>query len=162
MESDKKDKIIADLSMKVIALSLLVFVLIIVFLIVIFHKPEKVEEQQPFGCGTAAQLHGNDSVSFEDTAGKKLFGRNCAVCHSLGTNRITGAGLEGIFTRIPSEQWLFNYIAHADKVYHSGDAYAVKLHKDFPDVEMPDFDSLGADKIKEIISYLKNARNAIP
>ena len=166
MESDKKDKIIAGLSMKVIGLSVIVFVLIIAFLIVVFHKPEEIKEQQPFICGTVssgdyAEQYKNDPVSLDDAAGEKLFIQNCMVCHSLGTDRVTGAGLKGLFTRIPSEKWLFNYIAHADKVYHSGDAYAVKLHKDFPDAQMPDFGYLDEEKITQIIDYLKHGQRAI-
>ena len=48
------------------------------------------------------------SVAAED--GAKLFKQNCAVCHSLGTNKITGPGLEGVATRVPSDEWLAKWI----------------------------------------------------
>lgn len=87
--------------------------------------------------------------------GKKLFRQNCAVCHSTGTAEGTGPGLEGVMSRIPSEEWLHKWIKNADAVKKSGDVYAVKLDKKYPFATMNIFTHLKDEEINAIIDYLE-------
>lgn len=88
-------------------------------------------------------------------AGAKLFKQNCAVCHSTGTNVITGPGLEGIMSRVPSREWLHDWIKNSDAMKKKGDAYAVKVDKDFPSANMNVFTFLSDQEIDDIIAYIE-------
>ena len=61
--------------------------------------------------------------------GEKLFKQNCAQCHSVGTNKVVGPGLQGVADRVPkpAEEWLLKWIKNSTAVVKSGDAYAVKI-----------------------------------
>src|ERR1700756_746614 len=90
-----------------------------------------------------------DSVSLD---GKTLFKQNCAVCHSLTNQKITGPGLAGIADRAPKGNWLFNYIKNNEKVKKSGDVYANHLYGS----SMTVFEgSISDAQINAIISYIK-------
>ncbi|MCW3071907.1 MAG: hypothetical protein JWO44_1797 [Bacteroidetes bacterium] len=87
--------------------------------------------------------------------GEKIFKQNCAVCHSLGSNKITGPGLAGVFTRVPSEQWMHSWIKNNDKMIKSGDAYAVQISK-FDASQMTIFEStLSDDDITAVMKFIK-------
>src|SRR4051812_46843674 len=64
--------------------------------------------------------------------GEKIFKQNCAVCHSLGKNKITGPGLEGVAGRVPqpADAWLHKWIKNNKAVIASGDAYGTKIYKE--------------------------------
>ena len=66
----------------------------------------------------------SNSLSAAD--GEKVFKQNCAVCHSLGSNKIIGPGLKDVATRVPGGDWLNKWIKNNEKLIKSGDAYAVK------------------------------------
>ena len=88
--------------------------------------------------------------------GEKIFKQNCAVCHSLGSNKITGPGLEGIATRAPGGDWLHNWIKNNDKLIKAGDAYAVKISA-FDASQMTIFEStLSDEEIDAVVTYIKN------
>jgi len=94
-----------------------------------------------------------NSTSAQD--GEKLFKQNCAVCHSLGTNKIVGPGLEGVVSRVPSEAWLAKWINNNQAVLKSGDAYAKKILAENNGVAMTTFTDLKDDEIKALITFLK-------
>ncbi len=96
-----------------------------------------------------------NNVSAQD--GEKLFKQNCAVCHSLGKNKITGPGLEGVATRVPqpADEWLAKWIKNNVAVTASGDAYAKKLVADNNGAQMTVFTDLSDADIKAIITYIK-------
>lgn len=87
--------------------------------------------------------------------GEKLFKQNCAVCHSLGSNKITGPGLEGVFTRVPSKEWMHKWIKNNDAMIKAGDAYAVKIST-FDASAMTVFASMPDEDIDAIIKYIEN------
>ena len=60
--------------------------------------------------------------------GKTVFKQNCAVCHALTDQKITGPGLKGIADRAPKGDWLFNWIKNNDKLRKSGESYANKIY----------------------------------
>lgn len=87
--------------------------------------------------------------------GEKIFKQNCAVCHSMGTNKITGPGLSGVMSRVPSEEWLHKWIKNNEKLIKSGDAYAVKIST-FDASQMTIFEStLSDEEIDAVIGYIK-------
>ncbi|MDF2438737.1 MAG: cytochrome c2 [Bacteroidota bacterium] len=88
--------------------------------------------------------------------GEKIFKQNCAVCHTLGKNKLTGPGLEGIMTRVPSEKWLFDWIKNNKAMIAAGDAYAVKVFNDNNKADMTVFAStLSDEEIQATIDYIK-------
>lgn len=92
-------------------------------------------------------------VSAQD--GEKIFKQNCAKCHSLGSERVTGPGLKGLMSRVPSEEWLVKWIKNNDALIKSGDAYAVKISA-FDGSAMTIFNDLSNEEIKATIDYIKN------
>lgn len=99
-------------------------------------------------------------VSAQD--GEKIFKQNCAVCHSMGTNKVTGPGLKGVFTRVPApaEEWLLKWIKNNDALIKSGDAYAVKISA-FDASAMTTFTNLSDDEIKSVITYIKDYKEPV-
>ena len=90
--------------------------------------------------------------------GAKLFKQNCAVCHSLGSNKITGPGLAGVASRVPqpADEWMHKWIKNNDKVRKSGDAYGNKIYQDNGAAQMTTFEFLSDEEISAIITYAKN------
>src|SRR3954464_14758142 len=84
--------------------------------------------------------------------GDKIFKQNCAVCHSLGSNTITGPGLKGVVTRTPGEAWMLKWIKNNVALTASGDAYAQKIST-FSPSQMTVFTNLSDDEIKAVIGY---------
>lgn len=94
------------------------------------------------------------------TFGEKLFQKNCAVCHSIGKQKLTGPGLEGLLGRIPKGQWLRNYILNNNKVIASGDAYAKSLILANGGTDgMGEFEFLKDDEINSLIKYITQTEN---
>lgn len=90
--------------------------------------------------------------------GKKIFKQNCAVCHSLGDNKITGPGLAGIAGRVPkpTDEWLTKWIKNNNKVIASGDAYAKALVSANGGTDaMSEFEFLADDELKALVAYIK-------
>ncbi len=95
-----------------------------------------------------------NTISAQDA--EKLFKQNCAVCHSLGKNKITGPGLEGIGTRVPNDAWLAKWIKNNKALIAGGDAYATKVFAENNKVDMTAFTDLKDDEITALITYIKN------
>jgi cytochrome c2 len=88
--------------------------------------------------------------------GEKIFKQNCAVCHSLGTNKLTGPGLEGVMSRVPSEKWLFDWIKNNKAMVAAGDQYAVKVFNENNKADMTVFASTLSDEdINAVIGFIK-------
>ncbi|MCW3084897.1 MAG: hypothetical protein JWP12_2263 [Bacteroidetes bacterium] len=83
--------------------------------------------------------------------------QNCAVCHSLGKDKISGPGLAGVTTRIPSETWLRKFIVNNMAVIASGDPYANKIYNENNKALMTVFTTLSDEQVTDVISYIKNA-----
>jgi mono/diheme cytochrome c family protein len=88
--------------------------------------------------------------------GEKIFKQNCAVCHSMGSNKITGPGLAGVMTRVPNEDWLHKWIKNNKAMITAGDAYAVKIFNENNKADMTVFASTLSDQdITDVIKYIK-------
>lgn len=117
-----------------------------------FRKPHK-QFLAIFSFLFLAFIFSSNNLSAAD--GAKLFKQNCAVCHSMGTNKLTGPGLAGVMTRVPSEDWLKKWIKNNQAVIASGDAYAVKIYEEYGKAQMTVFEFLSDEEIDAIIGYIK-------
>ena len=86
---------------------------------------------------------------------EKTFKIYCGVCHTLGTNKLVGPGLEGVTKRVPSEAWMKKWIKNSPEVILSGDAYGKKLLAENKGIGMPPFPFLKDEEIAALITYLK-------
>lgn len=69
--------------------------------------------------------------------GQKIFFKVCVQCHTLQEkNQPSGPGLAGILDRIPSEDWLMQWLKNPEQVLKSGDAYAQQISGEYP-LNMP-------------------------
>lgn len=165
--SEKTDKLISDLSKKIVLLTVLVLILLVSLAYVIFYKINTEGQcaggiEQPRICGNALNdekatkdYNSQNTTKIAYTEGAELFKQNCAVCHSINSFLVTGPGLEGIANRAPSKEWLVGYIINCDSVFKSGDPYAKKLRTEFPDSRMTDFSkSLTEEQAKAIVAYI--------
>lgn len=87
---------------------------------------------------------------------EKLYKQNCAVCHSLGKNKITGPGLEGIGTRAPGDPWLAKWIKNNKELIKAGDTYAKKILSENNGADMTVFTDLKDEEITALVAYIKN------
>ena len=88
--------------------------------------------------------------------GKAIFKQNCAVCHAMTDQKLTGPGLKGVMDRVPKGPWLHDWIKNSDKLIKSGDAYANKILKENNNATMSVFEGVISDgDIDAIIEYLK-------
>jgi len=87
---------------------------------------------------------------------KTVFKQNCAVCHTLTDQKLTGPGLKGVADRAPKGDWLFNWIKNNEKMLKAGDAYGTKLFKEYG-TSMTVFEgTISDDEIKALVEYIKN------
>lgn len=94
--------------------------------------------------------------------GKTLFKQNCAVCHSMGTIKLTGPGLAGVRNRVPKGDWLFDYIKNNEKMIKAGDPYANKIWNENGKAAMTVFEGTLSDAdIKAITDYVAQGEGGI-
>lgn len=88
--------------------------------------------------------------------GAKLFKQNCAVCHAVTDQKLTGPGLAGVFDRAPKGDWLKNWILNNEKLIKGGDAYANKIYNENGKAAMTVFEGQLTDKdVDAILAYVK-------
>jgi len=108
-------------------------------------------------------LHHNLLFAANIEEGAKLFKTNCGMCHSIGSNKVIGPGLEGVTDRVPSpyEDWMTTWIRDNVGLRKSGNAYANQVYKDNNGNTMPVFEEiLTESQIKNIITFLANPPKA--
>ncbi len=86
--------------------------------------------------------------------------RECAACHSLGTNRLIGPGLEGVTERLDQE-WLIRFIRNSQEVIASGDPYAVALFEEYNRIPMPPND-MTDEAIIDLLLYIESGGQLAP
>ncbi|HXC03324.1 MAG TPA: c-type cytochrome [Bacteroidia bacterium] len=86
--------------------------------------------------------------------GKALFKANCASCHKPTAEKSTGPGLKGVLDRIPSGDWVYNWVHNSSAVIKSGDAYAKKRFEEFGGTTMTPNPQLSKEDIDAIIAYV--------
>lgn len=97
------------------------------------------------------------SINLKAQDGAKIFKQNCAVCHSLTDQKLTGPGLLGVAARVPKPEteWLSKWIKNNNKVIASGDAYAKSLVANNGGADgMSEFEYLTDDELKALVAYV--------
>lgn len=84
--------------------------------------------------------------------GKDLFKANCAACHSVGSNKLVGPGLEGINDK-RSEEWLIQWTKNSAELIASGDADAIAIFEEFNKIPMPP-QNLSDEELVEVYAYI--------
>lgn len=91
-----------------------------------------------------------------EALGKGLFEAKCKSCHYTWNQKNTGPGLYGYRDRVPSEDWLYQWIRDPQGMINSGDAYANKIWDENKPNLMTAFGSLTDVEIASILLYLDN------
>lgn len=108
---------------------------------------------------TPNYLFAANDAKGDPASGAKLFKANCAVCHSTGTNKVTGPGLAGVTQRVPQpyEEWMHKWILNNAALRKSGDKYANQVYNDNGGTAMTVFEgTLNDAQIDDIIAFLAN------
>jgi cytochrome c2 len=96
------------------------------------------------------------AVAADSKSGKTIFKANCAVCHSMCDQHLTGPGLKDVAGRVPPGAWLHEWIKNSEKKIKGGDTYANKIFKDNGGATMTVFEGTLTDaQIDDVIEYLK-------
>lgn len=93
--------------------------------------------------------------------GKALFMSNCASCHNP-IKDATGPALKGVDERVPSKEWLYEWIHNSAAVIASGDEYANNIYKEWNKTAMTAFPNLSEEEIDAIIDYANNYEPPTP
>lgn len=88
------------------------------------------------------------------SAGEALFNGNCKTCHRV-KQKLIGPALAGVETRVPSIQWIYDWVRNPAKVIASGDEYANKIYAEYNKSQMTAFSSYKDEQILSILAYIK-------
>ena len=91
---------------------------------------------------------------FAEADGEQLFKQNCTACHSLGTSRLIGPGLEGVTEKYEKE-WLFKWIRNSQALIQSGDERAIAIYEEYDKVAMTAFD-FSDEELTSLLDYIAN------
>jgi len=94
-------------------------------------------------------------------AGKALFEGNCKACHRVHT-KLVGPALAGVYDRVPSVDWIKNFVKNSSKVIASGDEYANKVYNENGKTQMTAFSSFKDEQILSILAYIKSETDKGP
>jgi len=86
--------------------------------------------------------------------GAKLFKANCAACHSVGSNKVVGPGLQGVNEKRDRE-WLGKWISNSSEFIASGDPDANAIFNEFNKITMPP-QAVSPEEIDAILAYIEN------
>jgi cytochrome c551/c552 len=98
-------------------------------------------------------LFSNFSSSAQD--GKAIFQANCASCHNP-IKDATGPALQGVDKRVPSKEWIYNWVHNSAKVISSGDKYANDLYNKWNKTAMTAFPQLSNAEIDAVVKYVND------
>lgn len=89
--------------------------------------------------------------------GKALFQSKCATCHHP-LNDATGPALQGVDERVPSKEWLYDWVNNSAKVIASGDKYANDVFNKWGKTAMTGFPELSHEDIDAIVVYVNGVK----
>ena len=90
-------------------------------------------------------------------AGKELFDKQCASCHTVGGGDGAGPDLKGVAATHPAD-WLVRVITEPDKLAADKDPAQLELVKKFG-MEMPNL-GIGRDDAQKIVAFLGGGSSA--
>lgn len=89
--------------------------------------------------------------------GKAIFQSNCASCHNP-LKDATGPHLQGVDGRVPSKEWIYNWVHNSPAVIASGDKYANDLYAKWNKTSMTPFPNLSKEEIDAVIVYVNSVK----
>lgn len=92
--------------------------------------------------------------AYAQADGKALFQSNCASCHNP-IKDATGPALQGMSGRVPSKEWLYDWVHNSAAVIASGDQYANDIYNKWGKTAMTAFPSLSNEEIDAIVDYVE-------
>jgi mono/diheme cytochrome c family protein len=101
------------------------------------------------------------TASIESKEGKKLFMKNCALCHNMNmVDDMTGPALYGVAGRWSKKVDLIHFIQNPQELINNNHERAVKIAALWPS-EMTAFPQLDSLAIEEILAFVeeKGAKN---
>jgi protein SCO1 len=93
-------------------------------------------------------------------AGKYLFSKECAACHTIGHGDKIGPDLQGI-TNVRDGAWLRRFIHEPDKMIAEKDPIAVELFAKYKEVRMPNL-RVGEDDMNALMNFLASDGRSTP
>ena len=67
------------------------------------------------------------NADFDPELGEEIFYSKCAPCHSLNGGKILGPSLNKLFERVPSTNWLIEYMNFPDSILKIKSPYHTQL-----------------------------------
>jgi cytochrome c len=127
------------------------FLAIIKFVIFLFEKPG---ESSLVNGSVNTDIAPIDLINTLNENGKKLFEKNCAVCHPFN---LDGPSIANVQERVKNRKLLYEYIRNSKKVIESGDPYFTQVYESYNKVSMPSFPNLSDTDIQDILDYFNLA-----
>lgn len=106
-------------------------------------------------------LVANISIAYAQPDGKALFQSNCASCHNP-LKDATGPALQGVGARVPSKEWLYDWVHNSASVIAKGDKYGNEIYNKWGKTAMTPFPALKNEEIDAIIAYVESVKPAEP
>ncbi|HKT11752.1 MAG TPA: c-type cytochrome [Terriglobia bacterium] len=82
-----------------------------------------------------------------------FFQQNCAACHTVGGGKLLGPDLKGV-TKAREHEWLEKWIENPQAVIDSGDAYALKLKKEYNGIVMPAVPGMTPQVAESLLNFI--------
>jgi cytochrome c2 len=102
--------------------------------------------------GTPAPATAQEAAAF--------FKQNCASCHTIGGDRLTGPDLKDV-TKRKDREWLATFIRNPKAVLDGGDPYVQQLAQEARGVVMPTLFGLTRDRIDSLLDLIE-AESKLP
>jgi len=93
-------------------------------------------------------------LAAQEADGRALFEEKCVACHTTGSDRLVGPGLQRVSER-RDHAWIISFITNPDGMIAAGDSIATALLAEYL-VPMPNF-GLTNDQAEAILAYLGTA-----
>lgn len=91
--------------------------------------------------------------SFAQPNGEALFKSNCASCHNP-IKDATGPALQGVDSRTPGREWIYQWVHNNAALRATGDKYANEIFNKWNKTAMTAFPNLKEEEIDAIIKYV--------
>lgn len=96
-----------------------------------------------------------DLLAADPAKGQLLFKENCNRCHNMNLEKgSTGPALMGVMDRVPSGDWIYEWVKNSNKLIGSGDEYAVKIWKENDKAAMDPMPHLTNADIDDITAFI--------
>jgi mono/diheme cytochrome c family protein len=91
--------------------------------------------------------------------GNRIFGAQCAACHTIGGGKSVGPDLKGV-VQIRDRSWLFRFISDPENAFRANDVTAHRLLREHQ-TKMPN-PGLSAKNVTAVIAFLETQSGAEP